>query len=47
MGDRKNPENVLTKNLILVPHSFEPITTRMSALKIADPEVLSAMKYLY
>ena len=32
--------------LILVPHSFEPITKRMSALKIADFGVLSAMKYL-
>ena len=32
--------------LILVPHSFEPITERMSALKIADFGVLSAMKYL-
>jgi hypothetical protein len=36
---------VLTKNLILVPYSFEPVTTRMTALKIADPEVLSAMKW--
>ena len=32
----RKPESVLTKQYILVPHSFEPITTQMSILKIAD-----------